>query len=1136
LKPLSKTGDGSAIGVSSTSDASGTTVIKGDGSIDAYTLDPLSGATNTMQPTESEPLPGRRMTLLEARVAAERSRYEAQLSLQQIAERSERRLAKQIGLLLLMTPYGAPPAVIVQRLKEDRLIAGRLPNLDIGTLEAFHRKYPELVPMPRSPVAIGSPAAPTIEGYLDFAIAMRLTGTASQGQTLVSSRRDLFVQRYGREDGRILAVDEIPSPNELARIFRGFTDKIGMRGVFLRRILLAAPPHWAPERIAEEFNTYRGYLEQFEHGTPAQLSRPMTAAEVSRICRDHPIESGARDHAARRDRVHRALVDALSNQAMNANLYETLVSVSADLEKTPRRSLHEWRQQYWYLYQHPFLEPREYDGVTFPPSPPAEVALDADDLFSYIAGQPSLTVKLNEVLGDRVPAAYRAMAEQIVETLGDRLSSFNIREIAHIMKKRDASYTEELIAHLKAEYPDILRALDGENARVERNFLIATHLADMKVRIWPGATRKALVNLLVAMDSPIAKVFSNLSERDIRLLEDCYDFVPKWDQKPEHLLPDGAHPTNLGDIIELTSAYVAGSDRDRLEGLVMGAMIDPQVKDMLPPAIQEQLRRSFAKGLLQLAAAGLGLVPKGVVEGRGNYQDAFRRWIGLDDRELDMDVSRLAIMLSDQKSFGLSPTMVDPAARLLCALRALDLPAIQRSLDRMGPSFSGELREKLTAGAFASELLPARIENDLLRNQRVRESLARSARIPLQMECTQKIVDKYKAEKPLAGHHVVLVQHILGQAYPQVRAYQEIGMEADKSIFVAIPYNPIPEVQTAVGRATGVDTRVPPKLDVDEGPLNEAIEKAIDETMERHFKDGLPVAIVCDGPYARRYFEKRWLSKHPELENVVSFTEQTAFGDRPEDRANTRLRVVSYARALFKTIYDSPHIGQAGARAISAVLTQCGQSLENKRVLMLGLSNVGRAAAAALAGDGAIISGYDPEVPEETGSEWLKKGRALVDDVDRMQEGMFMLVGCSGHRSVGPEQIAKTPSGTWYVSLSSKLAEYDIQEIEALATDDQGRVQKMEIADVNGQKSYAYLLRDGRILYVIAGTLPANFNDVNSVPPELIDFTIAASVASVVQATRKKKPGYDALNATDDRMICAEYEERYALPSRIPTA
>lgn len=88
-----------------------------------------------------------------------------------------------------------------------------------------------------------------------------------------------------------------------------------------------------------------------------------------------------------------------------------------------------------------------------------------------------------------------------------------------------------------------------------------------------------------------------------------------------------------------------------------------------------------------------------------------------------------------------------------------------------------------------------------------------------------------------------------------------------------------------------------------------------------------------------------------------------------------------------------------------------------------------------------------------------------------------------------------------------------------LATDEEGRVRRILAAEVNDQQTWHYWLKDGTIRTVVADGLPAKFNDINVVPPEFIDMTMALSLAAAVDAMRDGTLGFFDLNAEDHEML-----------------
>jgi hypothetical protein len=155
-------------------------------------------------------------------------------------------------------------------------------------------------------------------------------------------------------------------------------------------------------------------------------------------------------------------------------------------------------------------------------------------------------------------------------------------------------------------------------------------------------------------------------------------------------------------------------------------------------------------------------------------------------------------------------------------------------------------------------------------------------------------------------------------------------------------------------------------------------------------------------------------------------------------------------------------------------------------------------------------------------------GVTILTDGDTATAGKFMTIGCSGYESWNRAQIDNAENGSIFGSGSSKLAEGDFQYLASRATDANGNVRKVKAASVNNQDTYHYWLEDGTIRTLIAGGLPVNFNDINSVPPEFIDMTMALGVAAAVQTMSSRETVFERLNDEDSDELMQQHQRKLA--------
>lgn len=1064
---------------------------------------------------------GRSSALVEVLLTADKSAFvekkakaEGKTAASTIADRD---LAKRAGLILQTSPYGAPMQVLLSRLQADPVIAARYPKLTREDITDLHTRFPTLVPPPHNPVDMGAAFKPTDEGMLDLYTSMfvRAEGrTHLINEKFPGTHASSYVKtRYSTSGTLALNEQSFPQLHVIHDKALKLTEGMTRVDMLLRRAILNAPPHWTAADIANEHNKYLDYhaplMWRGDKDTVAEARERarVTPEQVLELMSRVPVGSGASELNARRTELRATLMTALRAASPSDNLYALLDGVAQQVTAAAQQPERHYGQD---AYHHAIF--------AVPPRPNS--VLTAEDLAKFITGDQGLAGELDRLMGDRKAGLDKRLAQNIATKFGPRLARTSVSEIVRTMQKADPVYNEALVQHLIASFPKIFGSARIETGRVEVNFLLAQQVADAMDKMFVGATLDDVAKFLRSKGSEFTSAYPDFSAEDVRLLQAAFPFLPQWESKAEGSALANNERMPLESLVKFATLRLGAKDAKALQATIFKALSEPGSSDKVPAALAAEVESFFTRGVMRLIAESSGVDgEKMALANKGGsmvqIQDAFQQRGLMDkfmalDPKVALDHGQLVKILTHKGLLEVPEARASQIATALIQAREGKLDELYETAQQLfaGDPKSDTILTQLTNQFLGREALLSRMERDVFANKELRASFQRFARIPLRLPMIQHVVEKYKDAQPLKDHNVLMVQHMLGQAYPQINGYKQLGMDPKQAIFVGIPYHKNEEVEQAVAKSFGVDVRVPPR-DMDE--LYRAIEKGVDDVVAQHKKNGKPVLIVCDGPHARDYFKKTY----PELAGAVRFTEQTAFGDRPEYRDDKSMRVVSYARTDLKQKKEAKFIGQAVARAINAVLTQLGTGYEEKPVLILGYGSIGQATAEALGGDRAKMYIYDPYLTAEQEAHAKANGYTVVKDPSTISAGKFMMVGCSGHLSIAEEQIMSSEPNAIYVSASSKLVEIDMRKLKELATDAEGRVRKVLAAEVNDQQTWHYWLKDGTIRTVIADGLPANFNDINSVPPEFIDMTMSLSLAAAVQAVGGGDLGYDSLNAKD---------------------
>lgn len=450
------------------------------------------------------------------------------------------------------------------------------------------------------------------------------------------------------------------------------------------------------------------------------------------------------------------------------------------------------------------------------------------------------------------------------------------------------------------------------------------------------------------------------------------------------------------------------------------------------------------------------------------------------------------------------------------------LAALQRAYPFM-PQWTTKPTTSTAMGASTDWL--AVPDHSQLYTDRLAHALQQLSEVPLTMALTASVGDRFAEDQRFAGHNVVMVQHMLGQANPFLDAMCNAGLEVKKTEYVGVPYQQNPAVRLTLEKTFGVAVNVPPTGDID--AMYEHVGAAIDRAVERSRQNGEPILVIDDGGYASKWIH----THHADKQHLFKVVEQTTRG-LTEIKAlkDPRFPIVDVAGSYGKR-FESAQVGDAVVQAIRKVLDEVQQTPTRKNVLVVGAGKVGLGVADSFKGDGARVTIFDPYVSPQRVAQLEARGyRVLTNKAEALQE-QFLVVGCSGHRSIDMSDFMKVSSPVFLASASSKRVEIDTVGLKELATDKDGTLRRILAAKVNEQETWHYWTNDGRIVTTLADGLPVNFQDVNSIAPELIDHTMALMLLGAGQAVQSAAKGLDALDARAQFEVQARMERLSTEPT-----
>jgi S-adenosylhomocysteine hydrolase len=405
--------------------------------------------------------------------------------------------------------------------------------------------------------------------------------------------------------------------------------------------------------------------------------------------------------------------------------------------------------------------------------------------------------------------------------------------------------------------------------------------------------------------------------------------------------------------------------------------------------------------------------------------------------------------------------------------------------------------------------------------QKLDAALQSISEVPLTLPLSNSVGTRLADSKPFKNHNVVMVQHMLGQAVPLCAELARAGMNMDNAEYVGVPYQKNPAVKLSLERGMGLKVTVPERGDID--GMWQHVCAAVDRAFERHQANGQPILVLDDGGYASKYIA----TKYKEHVHLFCVVEQTTRGLTEISQIDPKptFAIANVAGSYGKR-FESAQVGDAVVQCVRRVLDEVATTPTRKEVLVVGGGKVGLGVADSFKGDGARVTFFDPYVTPARKKELEGLGYTVLTDKGDALNKKFLVVGCSGHRSIDMKDFLAMSSPVFVASASSKRVEIDTLGLADLTRSDDGVMRRILAAKVNEQETWHYWTKDNRIVTAVADGLPANFQDVNSIAPELIDHTMALMLLGAEKAVRSrtKAAGLVELDAGQQFELQAQME------------
>jgi S-adenosylhomocysteine hydrolase len=458
----------------------------------------------------------------------------------------------------------------------------------------------------------------------------------------------------------------------------------------------------------------------------------------------------------------------------------------------------------------------------------------------------------------------------------------------------------------------------------------------------------------------------------------------------------------------------------------------------------------------------------------------------------------------------------------------IDAAAVEK---RYGADVAALVREAATAPPTGREVALEDYPGVEVTLQRIDPKLlgafAKAKGQPERLPVIQKCVDALKGERPFEGMNAVMVQHMLGTQVELLSALEAAGLDPKNCTLMGRGYSDSKVVLSlARDKHYTVYDTAKSGLGGYEAQQEQLIRKALEQAIARAKTNGKPILVLDDGGLAAKMIHREF----PQYASLFRGVEQTSRGITELKKLKAlSMPVVDVARSPAKRIEALFIDDAAGRRLLTDLQALSREDVKGKKAVVYGYGPIGASVAHGLRALGADVTISDPvDGALETAAA---DGFAVAKDAHELLKSADLVMGCSGHRSVGPDELDLLKDGVIVASCSS--AEVEIDNAYLGANGSSHVLPRRGGYESNHESHEIHL--GGRRLVLLNRGFPMNFDGaVNSVRPEDIQLTQGLMFIAAVQSVKAAGNGLIPLDGPTQERVVADFNAvRTAAP---PTA
>lgn len=317
----------------------------------------------------------------------------------------------------------------------------------------------------------------------------------------------------------------------------------------------------------------------------------------------------------------------------------------------------------------------------------------------------------------------------------------------------------------------------------------------------------------------------------------------------------------------------------------------------------------------------------------------------------------------------------------------------------------------------------------------------------------------------------IFLLHALPDLLPFLDAFELLGLAPSRCLFYYKRYPYFQKEQTL--KSLGDRGYQVAKLE----ELNNTLPGFL-----KRIKPSEKIFILEDGGYIGPFLST--LNYTP-WDRIAGVVEQTERGVRMYEKIkNLRFPVAPVARSGIKNRQEPSHVGRSIISNVQKLLQ--GRNLAGQRCLVIGYGRIGKAVCDTAHSIGMNVSVYDSDHGALT--EAAQASFNVDDNLRNLISDAQLIIGTTGHESLGQDHILSLQHGTVLVSGSSGQNEIGMEALDILSHDKTS-------CDIGTE----YILEKGeRKVLLLGDGYPINFVGGDSVPDEAIDPVLAALFISTI--------------------------------------